>query len=97
MRHFWKIVLAVIALAIFLKIPTLNLPHTEGDEIAFWHLANSWIRTGKYTDKGDNLAPYPAYVDRFTRDMPVHPPVFAALLLPFAKLQALNKAVIALP
>ena len=95
MRHFWKIVLAVIALAIFLKIPTLNLPHTEGDEIAFWHLANSWIRTGKYTDKGDNLAPYPAYVDRFTRDMPVHPPVFAALLLPFAKLQALNKAVIA--
>lgn len=93
MRHFWKIVLSVIFLAIFLKIPTLNLPHAEGDEIAFWHLANNWIKTGKYTDKGDNLAPYPAYVDRFTRDMPVHPPVFAALLLPFAKFQALNKAV----
>lgn len=95
MKHFWKVVLTVVVFALVLKIPSLNLPHAEGDEIAFWHLANNWIKTGKYTDKGDNLAPYPAYVDRFTRDMPVHPPMFAALLVPFAKYGALNKAVIA--
>lgn len=95
MEHFWKVVLTVIVFALVLKIPTLNLPHTEGDEIAFWHLANNWIKTGKYTDKGDDLTPYPAYVDRFTRDMPVHPPAFAALLVPFAKYGALNKAVMA--
>lgn len=95
MRHFWKVLLLIVGLAVILKIPTLNLPHNEGDEIAFWHLANNWIKTGKYTDKGDDLTPYPAYVDRFTRDMPVHPPIFTALLVPFAKYHALNKAVIA--
>ena len=94
-KYFWTVVLLVIGLTILIKIPTLNLPHVEGDEIAFWHLANNWIKTGKYTDKGDDLTPYPAYIDRFTRDMPVHPPVFAALLVPFAKYQALSKAVIA--
>ncbi len=94
-KYFWTVVLLIIGLTIFVKIPTLNLPHVEGDEVAFWHLANNWIKTGKYTDKGDDLTPYPAYVDRFTRDMPVHPPVFAALLVPFAKYKALDKAVIA--
>ncbi len=95
MKHFWKVVFTVVLFVIALKIPTLNLPHVEGDEIAFWHLANNWIKTGKYTDKGGDLTPYPAFVDRFTRDMPVHPPAFVALLVPFAKFGAQNKAVIA--
>lgn len=93
--HFWKVLVLIIGLTLLIKLPTLNFQHVEGDEVAFWHLANNWIKTGKYTDKGDDLTPYPAYVDRFTRDMPVHPPLFTALLVPFAKYQAIGAAVIA--
>lgn len=95
LKHFWKVVFLLVCFTMLLKIPTFNLPHNEGDEVAFWHLANNWLKTGAYTDKGPDLTPYPAYIDRFTRDMPVHPPLYTALLLPFAKYQVQKYAVLA--
>ncbi|MCK5522178.1 MAG: hypothetical protein KAI83_03500 [Thiomargarita sp.] len=71
------------------------MPHKEGDEIAFWYLAKNWIETGQYTLKGSPLSKTPLYFPRANREMPVHPPLFPLLLRPFAKYNALDKAVIA--
>jgi 4-amino-4-deoxy-L-arabinose transferase-like glycosyltransferase len=94
-KHFWWVVLLIIIFSAIIKLPTLNLPHKEGDEIAFWYLAKNWIETGKYTLKGSALEKSALYYGRATREMPVHPPMFPLLLRPFVKNNAPNYAVIA--
>jgi 4-amino-4-deoxy-L-arabinose transferase-like glycosyltransferase len=93
MKHFWFVTLLMISFSAFLKLPTLNLPHQEGDEIAFWYLTKNWIETGQYTLKGSLLSTNPAYLSRANREMPVHPPMFPLLLRPFVERNAQDKAV----
>ena len=95
MKHFWIVVLLVIGFSAIIKLPTFNLPHKEGDEIAFWYLTKNWIETGEYTLKGSPLAQTKLYFGRANREMPVHPPMFPLLLRPFVKYNAPDKAVIA--
>ena len=93
MKHFWLVTLLIISFSAVLKLPTFNLPHQEGDEVAFWYLAKNWIETGKYTLKGSPLSKNPVYIDRANREIPVHPPMFPFLLRPFVERNAPNKAV----
>ena len=84
-QYFWTVVLLVIGFSILLKLPSFNMKHVDGDELRFWYLAKNWEVTGDYTLQGSplfrllpNYAPYYAH-----RKMPVHPPLFVALLRPF--------------
>ena len=47
-----KIILAVLLLSMFLKIPTLHYPHQENDEIIYMTLAKSLLTRGAYTLQG---------------------------------------------
>jgi len=94
MKHFWFVTLLIIGFSAVLKLPTLNLPHQEGDEVAFWHLTKNWIETGKYTLKGSALSRTKVYFSRANREMPVHPPMFPFLLRPFVERNAPDKAVV---
>jgi 4-amino-4-deoxy-L-arabinose transferase-like glycosyltransferase len=84
--YFWAVVLLIMAFSILLKLPTLNLRHEEGDEVRFWYLTKNWIATGNYTLQGSpifNIPTFKAYYGY--RQMPVHPPLFPAVLRPFAQ------------
>jgi len=94
MKHFWFVTLLIIGFSAVLKLPTFNLPHQEGDEVAFWHLTKNWIETGKYTLKGSPLSTSKVYFSRANREMPVHPPMFPLLLRPFVERNAPDKAVV---
>lgn len=94
MKHFWLVTLLIIGFSAVLKLPTFNLPHQEGDEVAFWHLTKNWIETGKYTLKGSALSRTKVYFSRANREMPVHPPMFPLLLRPFVERNAPDKAVV---
>jgi len=94
MKHFWLVTLLIIGFSSVLKLPTFNLPHNEGDEVAFWYLTKNWIETGKYTLKGSPLSTNVLYLGRANREMPVHPPMFPLLLRPFVERNAPDKAVV---
>jgi len=94
MKHFWLVTLLIIGFSSVLKLPTFNLPHNEGDEVAFWYLTKNWIETGKYTLKGSPLSTNVLYFGRANREMPVHPPMFPLLLRPFVERNAPDKAVV---
>jgi len=85
LQYFWAIVLLVIGFSILLKLPTFNLQHHEGDEVRLWYLAKNWAVTGHYTLQGSPLFNiFPHYEPYYAhRKMPVHPPLFPALLRPF--------------
>ena len=95
MRYFWFVTLFVIAFSGLLKVPTFNFQHNEGDEIRFLFLTKNWLDTGRYTLRGSPLLNEPVYKYQADRALPVHPPLFPALLAPFIKYNAINKAVIA--
>ncbi len=94
MRYFWLVTLVVILFSGVLKLPTFNLQHNEGDEIRFLFLVKNWIDTGRYTLQGSPLLNEPVYKYQADRVLPVHPPIFPALLAPFVKYNAISKAVI---
>jgi 4-amino-4-deoxy-L-arabinose transferase-like glycosyltransferase len=87
LQYFWAIVLLVIGFSILLKLPTFNLPHHEGDEVRLWYLAKNWAVSGHYTLQGSPLFEiFPHYEPYYAhRKMPVHPPLFPALLRPFVQ------------
>ncbi|PIP79226.1 MAG: hypothetical protein COW84_09960 [Gammaproteobacteria bacterium CG22_combo_CG10-13_8_21_14_all_40_8] len=93
-KYFWVVTLLIISFSAFIKIPTFNLSHKEGDEVAFWYLTKNWIDTQKYTLKGSILAKTPTYFERANREMPVHPPMFAFLLKPFVQHNSLKYSVL---
>ncbi len=94
-KFFWLVTFVIIVFSALLKLPTFNLPHKEGDEVAFLYLTKNWIETGKYTLKGSQLSKTRVYLERANRVMPVHPPMFPLLLRPFVAQDALNYAVMA--
>ncbi len=93
MPHFWLILAMLLLFCAALKLPTLTAPHDEPDEQIYWQLANKLLTAGQYNLQGTEilkqLSP-PIY------DRPVfcHPPLFAALLIPFVHWQARNLAVL---
>jgi len=86
MQYFWAVVLLIIGFSILLKLPTLNLRHEEGDEVRFWYLTKNWIATEHYTLQGSPIFNIPTFKAHYAyREIPVHPPLFPAVLRPFAQ------------
>jgi len=50
MKHFLFVTLLIIGFSAVLKLPTFNLPHKEGDEVAFWYLTKNWIEMKRMKD-----------------------------------------------
>jgi len=91
--RFWLTLAILLLFCAVLKLPTLTAPHDEPDEQIYWQLANRLLTVGQYNLQGTEilkrLSP-PIY------DNPVfcHPPLFAALLIPFVHWQARHLAVL---
>ena len=77
-----KIILAVLLLSMFLKIPTLHYPHQENDEIIYMTLAKSLLTRGAYTLQGTDVL---SHLSPTIYDHPLfnHPPLYPELLIPF--------------
>lgn len=91
-REFIWVVLAIALLCLMIKLPTLGSPHREGDEVVCWTLAKNLGETGRYSLQG---SPILRSLSPFIYDRPLfhHPPLFAALLVPFVSRDALSAAV----
>jgi len=85
MPYFWALYCSSLDYLILLKLPTLNLRHEEGDEVRFWYLTKNWIATEHYTLQGSPIFNIPTFKRYAHREMPVHPPLFPAVLRPFAQ------------
>ncbi len=92
-RHFWAILSLLLLFCALWKIPTLALSHQEPDERIYWQLANSLLTTGHYTLQGSDILPYLS-PNIYDRPVFCHPPLFAALLTPFAYLKTQSFAVV---
>ena len=92
-RGFVLFCCAAAALSVILKSPSLVYPRTEGDERIYWQLAENLAHTGEYTLRGSTilqeLSPY-----MYDRPLFHHPPLFPALLAPFAVANMENAAVL---
>lgn len=81
-RGFVLLCCAAVLVCAVLKLPGLLYPPTEADEQIYWQLAENLANRGTYTLRGsDLLGSLSAYI--YDRPLFHHPPLFAALLVPF--------------
>jgi hypothetical protein len=92
-REFVLFCCAAVVICLFLKIPSLFYPRTEGDERIYWQLAQNLADGAGYTLRGTpllkELSPY-----MYDRPLFHHPPLFAILLTPFVVNGMENAAVV---
>jgi 4-amino-4-deoxy-L-arabinose transferase-like glycosyltransferase len=85
----------VVVVALWLKVPSIFIPHEEIDERIYWQLAEHLASGRGYTLQGsallDSLSPH-----IYDRPLFHHPPLFAALLVPFV-LSGAKPAAIVVP
>ena len=92
-RGFIAFCCAALIVCAILKIPSLLYPRTEADERIYWQLAENLAYRGEYTLQGSDL---PAALSPHIYDRPLfhHPPLFAALLVPFVLADAKSASVL---
>lgn len=90
--RFWLIVGIILLFCAALKLPTLTTPHDEPDEQIYWQLASKLASGGPYNLQGTEILQKlsPAIYDH---SLFRHPPLYPALLVPFAWWNARNLAV----
>jgi 4-amino-4-deoxy-L-arabinose transferase-like glycosyltransferase len=83
----------IVIVAIWLKVPSLFIEHTETDERIYWQLAENLAAGRGYTLQGtallESLSPH-----IYDRPLFHHPPLFAALLTPFAASEMRSAAIV---
>ncbi len=84
---------AIIALCIALKLPTLFYERLEYDEQIYWELTRNWLETGDYSLRGTSiLGELPPGV--YDRPLFHHPPLFPILLAPFVAADNMQAAIL---
>jgi 4-amino-4-deoxy-L-arabinose transferase-like glycosyltransferase len=90
---FLVLVLSAVFTAILLKLPSLDFPRDETDELIYWQLSKNLLRTGEYSLRGTEILPSlsPGMYDR---PLFHHPPLYPVLLTPFVALDSPRYAVV---
>lgn len=80
--QFKLLVFIFMAFSTCLKLPSLNFPHSEPDELVYQSLAENLIKKGEYNLRGTQILKIlsPSMYDR---ELFNHPPLFPILLIPF--------------
>ena len=84
--------LLIAALYVIGKLPTLSIPHDEGDEDIYKTLAVHLLDTGRYTLQGTPVLPT---LSPFIYDRPLfhYPPLFACGIIAFERLGVIDHSV----
>lgn len=92
-RAFWTVTLVLVAFSFVLKLSTWNFPHHRGDEPIYWQLSQNLASEGRYNLAGapilKKLSPH-----AYDRKLFHHPPLYPALLVPFALYGSAKSAVL---
>ena len=82
-----------LLLALLTKLPSLGFKHREPDEVIYWTVAQHLGEYGNYSLRG---APFMHKLPRQMYDRPLfhHPPLYPALLVPFAKRELRSEAIV---
>ena len=91
--HFVLVCAVAIVLCAILKLPGLLYPPGEADEQIYWQLAENLGRRGEYTLRGSPLLASLSS-DIYDRPLFHHPPLFAAVLVPFVLADSPRAAVL---
>ncbi|MBU0640039.1 MAG: hypothetical protein KKB50_14325 [Planctomycetes bacterium] len=92
-RRYVLICVAIIALCVALKLPTLFFGRLEYDEQIYWELTGNWLQTGDYSLRSTSiLSELPPAV--YDRPLFHHPPLFSMLLAPFVAADSLRAAIL---
>ena len=84
---------AIIILAMVLKLPSLQYPRQEDDELIFWHLTQNWLDNGTYSLQGTPiLKALPPNI--YDKPLFHHPPLLPMLLAPFVATNSPNAAIL---
>ena len=84
---------AIVAMCLALKLPSLDYPQQEDDELIYWALTKNWLDNGAYSLQG---LPILTQLPPSIYDKPLfhHPPLLPILLAPFVMLDNPRAAII---
>jgi len=92
-RRYLSLCVAIIALALVLKLPSLHPHGHEDDELIFWHLTQNWLENGTYSLQGTPiLKALPSSI--YDKPLFHHPPLLPMLMAPFVATNSPNAVIL---